>query len=700
MRPAATVSIEPSPGALRWRLELAERDVTEPLQEEVRHPVDDATLRALQETADALLRSAESPRFPDEARARGVVLYRTLVPPRLRERLSAVRGPVLVTTSLYGIPWELLHDGEEFWGLRYALGKRLVMDRPLPAPPAMRLPGRPRALVVGSDPRGDLPFVAHEVEAICDVLEGNADVECVTGRLASFDRVTTLLGRGFDVVHYCGHVVADAESGPALLLADGKTLPAPAIEAILAGRPLVFLNGCASARGGSGAPTAAWEETFSGVAYGFLFGGALGVVGTLADVSDRHAATLAAAFYRGALERAPIGEALRAARAAARADPASAASPTWLSVVLYGNPAQVLLRGPEDVSVVPAPARTPVPAPVAERRRRPTALRLAAFVLFALVLVAGLLQLRPAPPPRPLVVGVMAVQSRGPHVPAWMREITRDGLNTILSKFGGLQVYSRQKIDFVREKRQIGELEAAEALGMSKMLSAIISSDGAHVTLELEVVDIATGLLDRVERVEGPAERFMELQTDFAVRALHALGVQPTDAELQAVLASRGAESLDVYRMFKDTLGDPAPAGEAPAPAPKRKPGTSWLNGPAVAYAQETTADETAIRGVLTQYGAALQAKDSDALAALQLEMSEGQRTALARYFGTARDLRVRIANVDVTIEGDEALATFTREDVFLDAGTGREMRLEVRISGILQKQQGTWKIRGLREPS
>jgi CHAT domain-containing protein/ketosteroid isomerase-like protein len=699
MRPAATVAIEPSPGVLRWRLELAERDVAEPLQEEIRHPVDEATLRALQETADALLRSAESPRFADEARARGVVLYRTLVPPRLRERLLAVQGPLLVTTSLYGIPWELLHDGEEFWGLRYALGKRLVMDRPLPAPPVARLRGRPRALVVGSDPRRDLPFVAHEVEAICDVLEGVADVECVTGRLATFDRVTTLLGRGFDVVHYCGHVVADAGSGPGLLLADGKTLPAPAIEAILAGRPLVFLNGCASARVGSGAPTAVWEETFSGVAYGFLFGGALGVVGTLADVSDRHAATLAAEFYRGALERAPVGEALRAARAAARADPASASSPTWLSVVLYGNPAQVLLRGPDEVRDVPAPA--PAPAPVVARRRRPAAFALAAFVLFALVLVAGLLQMRPAPPPRPLVVGVMAVQSRGPHVPGWMREITRDGLNTILSKFGGLQVYSRQKIDFVREKRQLGELEAAEALGMAKMLSATIASDGTLVTLELEVVDIASGLLDGTERVQGPAERFMELQTDFAVRALRVLGVEPTDAELQAVLASRGSETLDVYRMFKDTLGEPAPATDAPAPPPaKRTPGTSWLSGPALAFAQEADADETAIRAVLTRYGAALQAKDVDALAALQLEMSDGQRAALARYFGTARDLRVRIADVEVTIEGDEALATFTREDVFVDAGTGRQMRLEVRISGILQKQPAGWRIRGLRDPA
>src|SRR5262249_54215524 len=86
----------------------------------------------------------------------------------------------------------------------------------------------------------------------------------------------------------------------------------------VAGRPLVFLNACASARERQGPPSGEWEATVSSVAYAFLFGGAVAVVGTLADVSDRHAATLAEALYRPVLEPTPIGEALRAARARAR----------------------------------------------------------------------------------------------------------------------------------------------------------------------------------------------------------------------------------------------------------------------------------------------------------------------------------------------------------------------------------------------
>jgi len=84
----------------------------------------------------------------------------------------------------------------------------------------------------------------------------------------------------------------------------------------------------------------------------------------------------------------------------------------------------------------------------------------------------------------------------------------------------------------------------------------------------------------------------------------------------------------------------------------------------------------------------------------LQVGMSDAQRASLQRYFDIAPDLHVRILDVDVAVEGDEALATFTREDSFTDRRSGRHMRLEVRISGILAKQDGEWKIRGLRDPS
>ncbi len=731
MRLVPSLSIERAQGALRYRLDVPERDLQEPILEEFRQPLDDASLRALLASAEALLRSPESAGFAQEAQARGQVLYRTLIPPRLREKLRGVSGPLLISTALYGLPWELLHDEEEFWGLRYALGKRLVFDRPMLAGPPPRLRPRPRVLVIGSDPRGDLPFVRREVEEICETLEGAADIVCVVDHLATFETVSAYLGEGFDLVHYCGHVVTAPETGPALLLAEERPLATAVIEANVAGRPLVFLNACASARGTQAPASGPWEATVSSVANAFLFGGAVAVVGTLADVSDRHAARLADAFYRRVLEPAPIGEALRAARAECRRVAESAGSPTWLSFVLYGNPGQTLLRGsavvPLHPPTLPAPADQPAtPVPVAPtpaaaapprvpRRRLSRFLGLAA--LLALVAALGIWlprKLQPEPA-APIVVGVMEVRARTAGVPSWMRELTRDGLNTILGKFPPIKVYSRQKIDFVQEKRHLTGIEAAEELGMSKMLSAGVAIDDRNVTLDLEIVDIRTGLLEASERVVGPPDRLMELENDLAVRALRALGVDPTPEQIAAVVASRGNETLDAYRMFTETFGGeaepapsekpapPAPGGGAPgggtpgggmpgSPAPG--PGTWWLGFPSVALADEGDGDEAAIRALMNRYGAALSARNVDQVASVQPDLSPADRQKLATYFQYAPDLKVQISDVDVLREGNAAVATYKRRDEFTDSRSGRQFALEaVRSAKLKKAEDGGWRI-------
>jgi CHAT domain-containing protein/ketosteroid isomerase-like protein len=727
MKLVSTLSIDRAAGALRYRLDVPERDLGEPLQEEFRHPIDDVTTSALLASAESLLRSPESQTFAQEAQARGQVLYRTLVPSRLREKLREVTGPLLISTSLYGLPWELLHDEEEFWGLRYALGKRLVLDRPLLAGAMPRMRARPRALVIGSNPRGDLPFVRHEVEGICETLEPFADIVCVVDRLATFETVSAYLGEGFDLIHYCGHVVSGEDTGPALVLADSRPLSAAVIEPNVAGRPLVFLNACASARERQGPPSGAWEATVSSVAYAFLFGGAVAVVGTLADVSDRHAATLAEAFYRRVLQAAPIGEALRAARAECRRKPESAGSPTWLSFVLYGNPGQTLLRSaavvplpqkaelpapePSPAVAPPAPALVPAPAPApavpARRRVRPL-VAITAFVALALAIGVGVLRRTPLGPLTPIRVGVMEVRARTPGVPPWMRELTRDGLITILGKFPPIQVFSRQMIDFLQKTKGLSEIEAAAQLHMNRMLSASIALDDRLVSLDLDIIDAATGLLVATEHVQGSPDKLMELENELAERTLRALGVTPTPQQLKEIVASRGNETLDVYRLFTETLGEPPPGDESrpapratepaptgPAPAPG---GTSWLFGQAMAWAADEDVDEGAIRALLNRYGAALESRNVDQIAALQEQMTDAQRQKLQTYFEIAPDLKVQISGVDVLRQGNEAAATFTRRDEFTDAKTGKKVHLEVTTTGMLRKEpDGDWKIVGLR---
>jgi hypothetical protein len=59
-------------------------------------------------------------------------------------------------------------------------------------------------------------------------------------------------------------------------------------------------------------------------------------------------------------------------------------------------------------------------------------------------------------------------------------------------------------------------------------------------------------------------------------------------------------------------------------------------------------------------------------------------RDGLRHYFQSAAHLQVQFSNLDIVVEGDEALATFTRSDDFVDAQSGLPVHLEVRVSNVL----------------
>jgi ketosteroid isomerase-like protein len=264
-------------------------------------------------------------------------------------------------------------------------------------------------------------------------------------------------------------------------------------------------------------------------------------------------------------------------------------------------------------------------------------------------------------------------------------------------------------IDFLQKTKGLSEIEAAAQLHMNRMLSASIALDEKLVSLDLDIIDAATGLLIATEHVQGPPDRLMELQNELVERTLRALGVTPTPEQLKEIVASRGNEMLDVYRLFIETLGEPT-AGEEPKatphapepPAPTPAPGdTSWLFAQTMAWAgEEEDGDEAAIRQLLNRYGAALQARNVDQIAALQEQMSNAQRQKLQTYFQIAPDLKVQISGIGVLCQGNEAAATFTRQDEFTDAKTGRKVHLEVTTTGMLRKDpSGDWKIVALRGP-
>jgi len=368
------------------------------------------------------------------------------------------------------------------------------------------------------------------------------------------------------------------------------------------------------------------------------------------------------------------------------------------------RPATVQPDVPQVVEPAPPVA---LPAPARVRPRRGRLLGVVAALLVAAGLGTWAYRERGSAPAAPLVVGVMEVRARTPGVPGWMRQLTRDELNTVLGQFPPIKVYSRQKIDFLQEKEHLNEIEAAEKLQMSKMLSAGVAVDEKNVTLDLDIVDIRTGLLEATERVVGPPDKLMDLQNDLALRALRALGVDPTAEQVHAIFASRGNETLEAYRLFVDTFGGEgggAPSEKAPpAPAPLHPDapaagsGSSWLSWQSVAWAEEGDGDDAAIRTLLSRYGAALTARSVDQVAAVQPGLTEADRSKLAHYFEVAPDLSVRISDIEVTRAGDEALVTFHRQDAFTDSKSGRKFELQNSLDARVRKTaQGDWKIIGL----
>jgi TolB-like protein/ketosteroid isomerase-like protein len=291
-----------------------------------------------------------------------------------------------------------------------------------------------------------------------------------------------------------------------------------------------------------------------------------------------------------------------------------------------------------------------------------------------------------------LTVGVTGVSTHG-DIPAWMQDNTRDGLNTLLSKVAGLRVYSREKIDFLRQRRGLSEIEVAEALGIQKMISGSLVADGDQVVLEARVVDISTGILDASESARGSAEDLIELQNRLASDLLAALGVTLSADERAQLFARRTKETLEGYRRLADTFGE-APETSAP---PARGAKTSSLAWPRAAWAQEPDAAEPAIRALLDTYRAALEREDVEGVAVTHLDLTADQRTGFERYFASAEELKVVVSDVDVLIEGDEALVTFTRRDVFRDHKSGKEVELEVRLSSEVVRKDGRWLLRGVK---
>jgi len=455
----------------------------------------------------------------DDLRHHGEALWRTLIPAELHGDLQ--RGDSLaleLDEALVAVPWELMFDGAQFLCRRLSIG-RIVATRQPRRGDERRAVGTPiRILVMAADPKGDLPEVRKEGEAIIDELEKHATVKA---RLSTApDRAFALRYlKDYDVVHFAGHAdyVADAPEKSGWTLADGK-LAAEEIVKLGGGRPMPMIvvgNACQSGH------TAAWDGDTTavfGLANAFLTAGVRHYVGTQWEIVDGQSALFAAEFYRHLTDGKAIGAAVRHARAAV-VERAGATALAWASYVLYGDPDVRPLHRPEHKAKLSIPSGLRIAARASAPWKRPAATgaralqkldtaerRLPAWIPAALAgLAAGLvgvtlaayLMHRKAAPPtgQPTLAGVAVLAFSTGDSPADQQK-ARDleGCLPLQLSTDHVAVVAPEKLMTLQAQTNgVYDRASARALGLAVgarwVLFGNIASGTAHLTVAAVVND-------------------------------------------------------------------------------------------------------------------------------------------------------------------------------------------------------------------
>lgn len=279
----------------------------------------------------------------------GQHLYDSLFPFPVKERLAAICSQNLYLTiddSLVGVPWEIMHDGEDFFCLRYNMGRRVHTSHSA-FDPAIRRNDQKMRMWILADPRNDLPDSYNEGNTLARKLEQWGDNFEVFLETTNIDlkKIHRRIYE-FDIIHYAGHAVYD-QKNPNLSgwhLKDGY-LTAQHIMQMSGGKKtfpfMIFSNACQSGR------TSEWpqmgpDEWINSRSFdlvnAFLRCGVRHYIGTFQDISDPISIQLALYFYNLMMQSRSVGESLRHARLQL-IDQYGHDTLIWANYMLYGNPA-------------------------------------------------------------------------------------------------------------------------------------------------------------------------------------------------------------------------------------------------------------------------------------------------------------------------------------------------------------------------
>jgi TolB-like protein/ketosteroid isomerase-like protein len=270
----------------------------------------------------------------------------------------------------------------------------------------------------------------------------------------------------------------------------------------------------------------------------------------------------------------------------------------------------------------------------------------------------------------------------------WMREALRDGLNTQLSGLSKVKIYSKEFLDLLIDKQGLSEIEAANKLGIKKMLSGSFVAVEDTLRIETHVVDVGTGMIEASYTTTGPTKQFLSLQTKMTENVIARLDLPITADERKTLLAQQNTD-VEALKMLLEAEGGAAPPPKPPDPGSSLWHWMERIAAPNTAWAD----DRTDIAAVLEAYRQATEAREITAVAAVYVEFSPDQQAAQQRYFDNVKDLKIAISDVDAVVVGEDAVVSYTRTDDFTDARTGRPLHVQVRLTKNLKRTANGWRL-------
>jgi hypothetical protein len=301
-----------------------------------------------------------------DLRTLGGDLYEILLPEELRTELEAAassvdddEAPVLrIHTEVPWIPWELMHDGHSFLGLRFRIA-RLPIVSVAPGIEHLKRHAQPRIVSQVCNVLGEHVLDNQLLAAWKETFSGVPDHDVhqrsfpplVNGALGDYPKSSDIEGvlAETDILHLTCHGRVDDSERVYWTLNDqhtdfwnyeikeGHVNTWGREEKLAISRPLVFANACFSATVGAGASKLGLAKGFGPR---FLSHGATAFVAPFARVTKSLAVQFARQFYQVLLgEAVSIGEALwQVKRAYAANPPDDQRDSSWLFYCLYGHP--------------------------------------------------------------------------------------------------------------------------------------------------------------------------------------------------------------------------------------------------------------------------------------------------------------------------------------------------------------------------